>query len=172
MSKATSRAAVTVNHHHHHHQHLNNNLPAKACHNCRRNRLRCDKSLPGCEKCRSKGVSCLGYGTLIRWTSNVTAAAQGSRSASPFTRPASDEEANQGRAVFLSHLDNRSSGSYRSPQTPANHVVSAPFSLVDPAFQDLDTRSRFYISHCKLMRTLSLSLSTPKNHLELAIRLF
>lgn len=130
-----STAAVT--------HHLSN-LPAKACHNCRRNRLRCDKSLPGCEKCHSKGVACLGYATLLRWTNNVTSA-RGSCSTSPPARPSSEEV--EDRIMVLS-----SKGpaiSFSSPRSPSNHVVSAPFSLVDPALQDLDTRSRFYINHCK-----------------------
>ncbi|KAK0736372.1 fungal-specific transcription factor domain-containing protein [Apiosordaria backusii] len=39
----------------------------KACHNCRRRRLRCDKSVPSCHKCSLNGEECLGYGTLFRW---------------------------------------------------------------------------------------------------------
>ncbi|KAK4120211.1 hypothetical protein N657DRAFT_636679 [Parathielavia appendiculata] len=40
---------------------------SKACHNCRRRRLRCDKSHPSCRKCWIRGEECLGYGTLFRW---------------------------------------------------------------------------------------------------------
>ncbi|KAK4177807.1 putative acriflavine sensitivity control protein acr-2 [Triangularia setosa] len=39
----------------------------KACHNCRRRRLRCDKSVPSCHKCSVNGEECLGYGTFFRW---------------------------------------------------------------------------------------------------------
>ncbi|KAK8071022.1 acriflavine sensitivity control protein acr-2 [Apiospora hydei] len=38
------------------------------CHNCRRNRKRCDRSVPSCNKCSSTGQDCLGYGKLLRWT--------------------------------------------------------------------------------------------------------
>ncbi|KAK3994323.1 acriflavine sensitivity control protein acr-2 [Cladorrhinum sp. PSN332] len=41
--------------------------PTKACHNCRRRRLRCDRSHPFCHKCSLNGEECLGYGTIIRW---------------------------------------------------------------------------------------------------------
>lgn len=44
---------------------------AKACHNCRRNRSRCRRSLPQCHNCSSQGDQCLGYGKLLRWTNAV-----------------------------------------------------------------------------------------------------
>jgi len=43
----------------------------KACHSCRRARLRCDRSIPHCSKCASRGVECLGYGRLFLWTGSV-----------------------------------------------------------------------------------------------------
>lgn len=43
----------------------------KACHNCRRKRLRCDRSVPQCVKCSTAGRQCLGYGNLLRWTGAV-----------------------------------------------------------------------------------------------------
>ncbi|KHE79668.1 acriflavine sensitivity control protein acr-2, partial [Neurospora crassa] len=39
----------------------------KACYNCHRKRLRCDKSLPACLKCSINGEECLGYGIVLRW---------------------------------------------------------------------------------------------------------
>ncbi|WZH43334.1 fungal-specific transcription factor domain-containing protein [Fusarium acuminatum] len=49
------------------------NVPVakKACHSCRRARLRCDRSIPHCSKCASRGVECLGYGRLFLWTGSV-----------------------------------------------------------------------------------------------------
>lgn len=38
------------------------------CHNCRRRRLRCDRSRPSCNKCSSSGRECLGYDKLFVWT--------------------------------------------------------------------------------------------------------
>ena len=47
------------------------NPPTKPCHNCRRQRLRCDRSYPHCNKCVNAGKECLGYGKLFRWTGAV-----------------------------------------------------------------------------------------------------
>ena len=47
------------------------NLPTKACHNCRKRRWRCDRSLPSCQKCSTAGTECLGYGKLFKWNSGV-----------------------------------------------------------------------------------------------------
>ncbi|EFR03660.1 hypothetical protein MGYG_06656 [Nannizzia gypsea CBS 118893] len=32
------------------------------CHTCRKRRVRCDAALPACQKCRDRGLECLGYG--------------------------------------------------------------------------------------------------------------
>ncbi|EFE43650.1 C6 transcription factor, putative [Trichophyton verrucosum HKI 0517] len=32
------------------------------CHTCRKRRVRCDGALPACQKCRDRGLDCLGYG--------------------------------------------------------------------------------------------------------------
>ncbi|KAJ6787350.1 hypothetical protein PWT90_06350 [Aphanocladium album] len=45
--------------------------PTKPCHSCRRQRLRCDRSYPHCNKCTNAGKECLGYGKLFRWTGAV-----------------------------------------------------------------------------------------------------
>ncbi|EUC45619.1 hypothetical protein COCMIDRAFT_36712 [Bipolaris oryzae ATCC 44560] len=47
------------------------NLPTKSCHNCRKRRWRCDRSLPSCQKCLSAGTECLGYGKLFVWNRGV-----------------------------------------------------------------------------------------------------
>jgi hypothetical protein len=39
----------------------------KACHNCRRKRLKCDRNVPSCLKCAQRGYECLGYQSLSRW---------------------------------------------------------------------------------------------------------
>ena len=45
--------------------------PRERCHNCRRQRLRCDRSYPHCNKCLLAGKECLGYGQLFRWTGAI-----------------------------------------------------------------------------------------------------
>lgn len=42
-------------------------VKSKPCYNCRRRRLRCDRSRPTCRKCWTSGEECLGYGTVLRW---------------------------------------------------------------------------------------------------------
>lgn len=39
----------------------------KPCHNCRRQRQKCDRGLPRCLKCQQREQQCLGYGALLRW---------------------------------------------------------------------------------------------------------
>src|SRR5436305_11338704 len=46
-------------------------LPSAACHNCRRRRWKCDKSLPECRKCIHAGIECLGYGKLFVWNEGI-----------------------------------------------------------------------------------------------------
>ena len=43
----------------------------KPCHNCRRRRLRCDRSWPSCHKCAVSGQECLGYGKVFVWTQAI-----------------------------------------------------------------------------------------------------
>lgn len=45
----------------------------KPCHNCRRRRLRCDRSWPTCNKCTITGQECLGYGKVYVWTEGIDA---------------------------------------------------------------------------------------------------
>lgn len=46
---------------------------SKPCHNCRRRRLRCDRSWPTCHKCAVSGQECLGYGKVFVWTQAIDA---------------------------------------------------------------------------------------------------
>ncbi|KAM3506473.1 hypothetical protein MY10362_002339 [Beauveria mimosiformis] len=62
----------------------------KPCHNCRRRRLRCDRSWPTCHKCTSTGQECLGYGKVYVWTEGIDA--QGKVKPSPGVRRAAHGE--------------------------------------------------------------------------------
>ncbi|PHH59275.1 hypothetical protein CDD81_3511 [Ophiocordyceps australis] len=46
---------------------------SKPCHNCRRRRLRCDRSWPSCHKCAGSGQECLGYGRVFVWAQTLHA---------------------------------------------------------------------------------------------------
>lgn len=65
---------------------------AKPCHNCRRRRLRCDRSWPTCHKCAVTGQECLGYGKVFVWTQGIDS--QGNVNPSSARRAASDDNNN------------------------------------------------------------------------------
>ncbi|BDD59308.1 hypothetical protein MPDQ_002736 [Monascus purpureus] len=44
-----------------------NQLASKDCRVCNRRRIRCDRTVPSCLKCATKGVACPGYGPRYRW---------------------------------------------------------------------------------------------------------
>ncbi|KAK7917171.1 fungal-specific transcription factor domain-containing protein [Apiospora marii] len=106
-----------------------------SCHNCRRNRKRCDRSVPSCNKCSSTGQDCLGYGKLLRWTGG--AASRGRLAGDK--RYALSGESKQGTMVPFRPQKNSilHSESYTT-------VGVAP-SLKDPLFQDLDVPTRQYL---------------------------
>ncbi|KXJ91159.1 fungal-specific transcription factor domain-domain-containing protein [Microdochium bolleyi] len=105
----------------------------KACHNCRRNRRRCDRSVPSCNKCHSLGQECLGYGQLFRWTDSIASRGH-MKGKATFTKPKS--------GIELQRQDRRSQQPTWSQSKPfLNH------SLIDPIFQDLDGPSKFYLHY-------------------------
>ncbi|KAK3905232.1 fungal-specific transcription factor domain-containing protein [Staphylotrichum tortipilum] len=110
---------------------------SKACHNCRRRRLRCDRSRPSCRKCATVGEDCLGYGTLLRWANApaVRGKLVGQLTLrSPSTIPPSTPRA----AISLP-------GSPRS--TVDEFAFSPPPALLDPMLATLGPRARLYIQH-------------------------
>ncbi|KAF3766895.1 hypothetical protein M406DRAFT_89512 [Cryphonectria parasitica EP155] len=113
--------------------------PRSACHNCRRARLRCDRSVPGCEKCHARGQICLGYGLLLRWTTTNTAGGPPSQVSKP--RPLS-REVEKDAALTLRP---RSVGGAEAVNM--GFPSSIQFSLADPLLQDIGPGNRLYISH-------------------------
>jgi hypothetical protein len=101
----------------------------KPCHNCRRRRLKCDRSLPACTKCSRTGQACLGYGKLFLWNQGV--ASRGKMMGKTFpTQP-----------VGQNAVADLGLGNYFAP----THLHA---SLVDPVFGDMGYTSRQYLSHC------------------------
>ncbi|KAE8162836.1 hypothetical protein BDV40DRAFT_300086 [Aspergillus tamarii] len=45
---------------------VNTGFPSKACHTCRRRRVKCDLGRPGCLRCKKFGYDCPGYRDLSR----------------------------------------------------------------------------------------------------------
>lgn len=137
----------------------------KPCHNCRRRRLRCDRSWPTCHKCAVSGQECLGYGKVFVWTQGIDSngnlrpsppgrrAIDVTRSPSPGTLRASSSSAssphswNRPSAPTTLH---RSNGPSRPndirPVSAESNPAAAP-GPTDPIFQDLDKNSRYYLSY-------------------------
>ncbi|KAF2201596.1 hypothetical protein GQ43DRAFT_371055 [Delitschia confertaspora ATCC 74209] len=126
-------------------------LPSKACHNCRRRRWKCDRSLPVCQKCLHSGVECLGYGKLFLWNRGV--ASRGKMMGKMFeeTRQKSDMES---ALPLPSSKDNSTVTQLEQNVISTSDVVkvhhvdpSLQWTLIDPLVRDLDPHSRYYLSH-------------------------
>ncbi|KAL2021745.1 hypothetical protein VTK56DRAFT_6688 [Thermocarpiscus australiensis] len=107
---------------------------SKACHNCRRRRLRCDRSRPSCRKCWSTGEACLGYGTVLRW---ANAPAVRGKLAGQLATTAKDLRA-----------DPASTNSAPAP-VPSRFSVrfSIAPSLLDPLLSGMHKKERQYLIH-------------------------
>ncbi|KAL4883157.1 fungal-specific transcription factor domain-containing protein [Aspergillus karnatakaensis] len=95
----------------------------KACHNCRRRRLKCDRTVPSCNKCRQLGQECLGYGKLFLWTQGV--ASRGKMMGKNYPTPAPRHDS----SITL-HSQNRSLPVNTIDRTEA--IMSLPPTLLDP----------------------------------------
>ncbi|KAI0472206.1 hypothetical protein GGR56DRAFT_112637 [Xylariaceae sp. FL0804] len=96
----------------------------KACHNCRRRRLRCDRSVPECLKCGRTGQKCLGYGQLYRWTEPLQSHIHG-------------------------HCPRPDTITPCTAESPEKEVlpVGPGITLADPLLQDLSPSSRRYLTY-------------------------
>ncbi|KUI54485.1 Acriflavine sensitivity control protein acr-2 [Cytospora mali] len=119
-------------------------LPTKACHNCRRNRLRCDRSLPQCQKCSSKGDQCQGYGRLLRWAN--AAAVKGKLAEQVGQRPHAPLMERQ-TWNNSDHHNLRLQSGENSKSDAGVTVYPVKSALVDPLLKDLSPQRRLYISH-------------------------
>jgi hypothetical protein len=105
--------------------------PPRPCHNCRRRRLRCDRSRPSCRKCWARGEECLGYGTVLRWAN------------APAVR---------GNLVGqLAAVKGARVKRHEADEQPDEHPLSIHASLLDPLLSHLGRKSRHYVHHCKLL---------------------
>lgn len=43
----------------------------KGCWTCKRKRIQCDETQPGCRKCGERGLTCEGYGIRLRWGAGI-----------------------------------------------------------------------------------------------------
>ena len=107
------------------------------CHNCRRQRLKCDRSLPQCHKCIKRGQECLGYQRLFRWEQGV--ASRGKMAGLTFGEMKKDEE----KTV--------NSDWQRLQQISCRNTQTSPLQTpTDPFIQDLNPACRKYLYYCEL----------------------
>lgn len=130
------------------------------CHNCRRQRRRCDRSEPHCAKCASRGIQCLGYGQLLLWTGSSASRGKraGDASVSSMLRDLSTQPASlqlppnlQGTVVDIGGLSGYKPVNAQSALAHPRQVLSnalTPRTLMDPLFQDLKPSHRRYLDYC------------------------
>ncbi|RWA03536.1 hypothetical protein EKO27_g11571 [Xylaria grammica] len=115
----------------------------KPCHNCRKRRLRCDRSVPACYKCTKTGQTCLGYGKLYRWVDSETPASQtGCSESAALTSAAEPDRLFQIRAHGRKSYDNAARGGLGD-----GRLQTLKICLSDPLLQDLTVSSRHYLSY-------------------------
>jgi hypothetical protein len=149
----------------------------KPCHNCRRRRLRCDRSWPTCHKCAVSGQECLGYGKVFVWIQGIDSqgnvklppgprlpddADAASRSASAHNVAPPGHQTGQGHShgrpqpqpqPDYSDQQQQQQQHPHDDETPTSSSDAyipwpSPGALTDPLFQDLDRTSRYYLAHC------------------------
>ncbi|CAH0050242.1 unnamed protein product [Clonostachys solani] len=139
---------------------------SKPCHNCRRRRLRCDRSWPTCHKCAVSGQECLGYGKVFVWTTQAIDS-QGNLKPTQSSRHATDFHVSAASSTAASPIMSSSSDMTLPPSNPhqgqaqplmqTNESMFPAVSpepgtasamvLTDPVFQDLDRPSRSYLAY-------------------------
>jgi len=147
----------------------------RPCHSCRRRRLLCDRTYPHCSKCASRGVECLGYGTLLLWTGAVAIRGKlaGQPSTAALCRPEEQRKTRRSpNSRKAKQYVQASSGGARTPdsspeptRSPTRDVEvhevdrsrspsfsdasSVSHTLTDPLFQDSGYSLKNYFDHCK-----------------------
>ncbi|KAM6514094.1 hypothetical protein FALCPG4_015258 [Fusarium falciforme] len=127
----------------------------KACHNCRPRRLRCDRSVPSCRKCINSGQICLGYGKKIRFAGAVATRGKLAGRQIPVLAdepaPRSDSEPpapSPCAAVDVAVLSPDDHLQLSIAKTPSpTPDLTIPPTLVDPLFQGVNARHRYYLSY-------------------------
>lgn len=117
----------------------------KACHNCRKRRLRCDRSVPGCNKCLTSGQECQGYGKAYQWTNAVASRGRmaGKKSFAPINTAGNAE--NSTTSGVLVRVQRKQLGDGTELMGGTIQAV-----LIDPLFQHMENTSRFYLDYCEL----------------------
>lgn len=129
----------------------------KACHNCRRQRLRCDRSHPSCNKCVRAGRECLGYGQLFRWTGAVASRGKfaGKKSTANGSEGKNEENSEKEISKSWEYKSGTKLGHGTNDEMGMVHAeeMTSPWVLTDPLFQDMGQPYRYYLSYCEFIET-------------------
>lgn len=107
------------------------------CHNCRKGRRKCDRTLPGCSKCIHRNQDCLGYGQLLRWQQP---------SVSPKTTPEhSSRSSSESSSPEQKVIEWESEPSVPERTEQALRALVLLHNLTDPLLQDLGPVTRGYL---------------------------
>jgi hypothetical protein len=139
-------------------------MPKEPCHNCRRRRRRCDRSLPHCQRCHRAEEECLGYGKFFSWVNGV--ASRGKMTGKSFGKIA---KATRKRDCIMAPLEadeQKFNNTSLQLSSYAKPVVFMDQPLTDPFIQDMNQNSRFYLFYCtftslSLFGFLSLKRESP-----------
>ncbi|KAH7028439.1 hypothetical protein B0J12DRAFT_584088 [Macrophomina phaseolina] len=110
------------------------------CHTCRRRRVKCDRALPTCHKCRQSKHECFGYKKLILWSRGI--ASRGKMMNKTFASKAPQP---------ISALVSAPATDFQ-PSTsgnPSGESSRLRGPLKDPHLQGLSGSSQFYLYYCK-----------------------
>jgi hypothetical protein len=131
---------------------ISTNTPMRPCHNCRRNRRRCDRSVPSCSKCHTTGQECLGYGKLLLWTDSV--ASRGKMMGKTFaidTTPETKPMVTHPQSSDLTTSSKLTLPNIHQTVLLLDSISSWCSQPDDTAFQNLSRSSDFYLSYCKFL---------------------
>ncbi|CAI6332751.1 unnamed protein product [Periconia digitata] len=129
--------------------------PTKACHNCRKRRWKCDRSVPVCHKCLSTGVECLGYGKLFVWNNGVASRGKmmgksfGENRAEETNAHTSHDDYSESAVIPLSknHFYHNADQIHYPNDQREDTTETVSWPLLDPLLRDLSPPARYYLHH-------------------------
>ncbi|KAI0843434.1 hypothetical protein F5Y06DRAFT_3886 [Hypoxylon sp. FL0890] len=124
----------------------------KACYNCVKRRIICDKTGTHCNKCAKKNLTCPGYGIRYRFAKGAASSSLPPASSSEVEHPRSEHQRRKYKwieysrepATIEARTSRTSSVSSNSSSTPP-HAYSRP--IIPTTISDLDPRTRLYLVH-------------------------
>ncbi|KAH7204841.1 fungal-specific transcription factor domain-containing protein [Fusarium oxysporum] len=127
--------------------------PTKPCHNCRYNRLSCDRSVPACCRCTTTGKNCLGYGKLWRWVDAVASRGKMAGKKVPNAKESwefsttSHTKANATRNTIVLANRGQRVDSYRTSAYSNLGTLGPHYGLCDPSLSNVSIADRYYLSY-------------------------